>query len=77
MEDYLRTVSSDPVTEWFTEVLREKNSELEQERQRADGLACALRAWYKAKDTREFANATNGPDSQLVNVLKSMGIIDA
>lgn len=44
VEDYLRMVSSDPVTEWFTGLLREKNEELEQERQRGDRLARALRA---------------------------------
>ena len=77
VEDYLRAVSSDPVTQWFTELLQEKSEELEQERQRADRLACALRAWHEAKDTREFAGATNGPDLQLVNVLKATGIIDA
>jgi hypothetical protein len=44
VEDYLKMVSSDPVTEWFTGLLREKNEELEQERQRGDRLARALRA---------------------------------
>jgi hypothetical protein len=43
VEDYLRMVSSDPVTEWFTGLLREKNEELEQERQRGDRLARELR----------------------------------
>ncbi len=43
-EEYLRIVSSDPVTEWFTKLLREKNEELEQERRRGDRLARELRA---------------------------------
>lgn len=43
VEDYLRIVSADPVTEWFSGLLREKSEELEQERQRADRLARALR----------------------------------
>ena len=43
-EDYLRIVSADPVTEWFTTLLREKNEELEQERRRGDRLARELRA---------------------------------
>ncbi len=28
VEDYLRAVSADPVTEWFTALLQEKNDEL-------------------------------------------------
>ncbi len=50
VEDYLRMVSSDPVTEWFTGLLREKNEELEQERQRGDRLARALRACGRADE---------------------------
>ena len=51
-EDYLRAISSDPVTKWFAELLREKNEELEKEKQRVDRLACVLRAWYAARDAR-------------------------
>jgi hypothetical protein len=48
-EDYLRAVGSDPTTQWFTALLREKNEELEKERQRADRLARALRAHENAR----------------------------
>ena len=76
VEDYLRTVSADPVTEWFTGLLREKSEELEQERQRADRLACALRAWHRARATRANAS-TSEADLELVTVLRETGIIDA
>ena len=36
VEAYLRIVASDPTTEWFTELLREKSQELATERERAD-----------------------------------------
>jgi hypothetical protein len=77
VEDYLRAVSSDPATEWFTGLLREKREELEEERQRADRLARALRAWYSAKDARGSDGSPSELDLQLVNVLQSMGIIQA
>ena len=43
VDDYLRALASDPVTEWFTVLLRERTEELEKERQRADRLAARLR----------------------------------
>src|SRR5579862_2375736 len=67
-EDYLRGVASDPVTEWFTGLLREKNEELEGERRRVDQLSCALRAWYTAKGAMSDGPA-NEADSQLRNVI--------
>jgi hypothetical protein len=74
-EDYLRAIASDPVTEWFTGLLREKSEELERERRRVDQLTCALRAWYMARGT-----LSNGPaseaESQLRNVIHAMGIIE-
>ena len=76
VEDYLRAVSSDPVTEWFTELLREKGDELEKERQRSERVAGALRAWYRAKDTGESTAATSEAELQLVNALQTMGIIE-
>jgi hypothetical protein len=76
VEDYLRTVSSDPVTEWFTGLLREKNMELEKESHRADRLACALKAWCQAKDARMPDESTREADLRLVNVVRVMGIID-
>lgn len=67
-DDYLRAVSSDPVTEWFTDLLREKNTELEVERDRADRLASALRNWFKAKDLNA-ADASQA-DIQLARFLR-------
>src|SRR5262245_41671184 len=71
VEDYLQAVNSDPTTEWFTELLREKNEELRKESERVDQLACALRAWYRAKHE---ASASE-PDSQLVKILHAMDVI--
>lgn len=77
VEDYLRIVSSDPVTEWFTGLLREKSEELEQERERVDRLARALRAWYAATAARALVNgSTSEGELQLINVLREMRIID-
>src|SRR5262245_20618088 len=75
VEDYLRTVTSDPTTEWFTEVLREKNEELIRERERADQLTCALRVWYRSRHATEHEESADEADLQLVNVLHSMEII--
>jgi len=77
VEDYLRIVSSDPMTEWFTGLLREKSEELEREQQRVDRLAHALRAWHAARAAPGSANAsTSAAELQLVNVLREMRIID-
>jgi len=77
VEDYLRMVSSDPVTEWFSELLREKSEELEQERQRVDRLARALRAWYTGRAARASANVSaSEAELQLIHVLREMKIID-
>jgi mannitol-1-phosphate/altronate dehydrogenase len=75
VEDYLQTISSDPVTEWFTELLREKNEELEKERRRADRLANALRAWYQVKETR-MPNESSEAELQLVHAIRATGIAD-
>jgi hypothetical protein len=48
-EDYLSVLTSDPTTQWFTELLREKNQELERERQEADKLSSALRTWRQSR----------------------------
>ena len=66
-DDYLRALASDPTTMWFTELTKE--------RERADQLACGLRAWYRAK------HATTGespaePDLQLINLLHVMEILN-
>jgi hypothetical protein len=77
VEDYLQIVSADPVTAWFTELLREKNEELEQERQRADRLIRALRGWYAARAAGASAGvATSEGDLLLINALGEMGIIE-
>jgi hypothetical protein len=75
VEDYLRAVSSDPTTEWFTELLREKNEELTKERERADQLACALRAWF---GTRQAAGELPADEAELhlVNLLRTMEILN-
>ena len=64
-------VSADPITEWFSGLLREKSEELEQERQRADRLARALRAWHTAAN-----ESTSEADLQLIKVLREMKIVD-
>jgi hypothetical protein len=75
VEDYLHAISADPVTEWFTELLREKREELTNERQRTDQLASALRAWYHAKDATKGGDSPDKAESELVNVLRGMEII--
>ncbi len=73
VEDYLRRVNSDPITEWFTELLREKGEELDQERQRGDRLAAAVRAWYAGRAPHV---STNEAELQLIHLLREMNIID-
>jgi hypothetical protein len=43
VDDYLSALASDPVTEWFTVLLRERTEDLEREKRRADRLAARLR----------------------------------
>jgi hypothetical protein len=74
VEDYLRAVSADPTTQWFTELLREKSDELDKERRQADQLACALQAWYRAKQEGTEHSAGEA-DLHLVQSLQAMGII--
>lgn len=69
-DDYLQVLTSDPTTQWFTELLREKSAELEMERQRVDQLACALRSWHDAKK-----DLVDPSDTQLANALQQIGII--
>jgi len=75
-EDYLRFISSDPVTAWFTDLLREKNQELEKEKQRVDQLAGALRSWYAARDARLSDGSASEAELQLISLLRVMGIIN-
>ena len=76
VEDYLRAVTSDPTTEWFTELLREKNEELTKERERADQLASALRAWYGTKQAATGEQSADEAESRLVNLLRTMEILN-
>jgi hypothetical protein len=77
VEDYLRMVSADPITEWFTGLLREKSEELEQERERADRLASAVRTWYAARTDRAAGNASaSASELQLIGILRELNIID-
>ena len=76
IEDYLRAVSSDPVTEWFTGLLREKNEELQSEKERFARLGNALRAWYRATHESGSSEALGEAHSQLVKVLRGMKIIE-
>ena len=75
VDEYLRTVSQDPRTQWFTELLREKNEELWNERERWDRLAAALRAWHSSVMERE--SPAQDTDMQILAALRSIGIIEA
>ena len=72
VEEYLRTMSSDPVTEWFSDLLREKNEELEKEISRSDRVAAALRTWYSSIGG---ASSARQADLQLIKVLREMEIL--
>jgi len=76
VDDYLRAVTSDPMTEWFTELLSEKNKELKREQQRSGELARALRAWYQAKDATEGHESGGEAELELVKVLRDMEILN-
>jgi hypothetical protein len=76
VEEYLRDISSDPLTEWYTGLLQEKSAELENERSRADRLFGALRAWHGAKEA-ESAGGVSQADAQLIHVLRTMGFLGA
>jgi hypothetical protein len=76
IDDYLQTLASDPVTEWFTVLLREKTEELEKERERADRLAGAGRRWFSAMGTRLSENTCSAAEIDLANVLRDLGVIE-
>ena len=76
VEDYLRAVTSDPTTEWFTELLREKNEELTKQRERADQLASALRTWYGTKYVASGEQSAAEAELHLVNLLRAMEILN-
>jgi hypothetical protein len=75
IEDYLRAISADPATEWFTGLLREKNEELESERKHSDRLTSALRRW--ARQRNAVGSKQLDADSQLLDFLREDGIIEA
>jgi hypothetical protein len=75
-DDYLRALASDPTTEWFSELLREKSEELTKERERADQLAGALRAWYRTKHATTGEQSVDEADLQLVDILRAMKILN-
>ena len=73
IEDYLREITADPATEWFTQLLREKNQELENERKHSDLLVSALKRWARQ---RKAVGSEAGADSQLLDFLLETGIIE-
>jgi len=73
IEDYLREITADPATEWFTQLLREKNQELENERKHSDRLVSALKRWARQ---RTAVGSEAGADSQLLDFLLETGIIE-
>jgi hypothetical protein len=76
VEDYLRMVSADPVTGWFTDLLREKRNELEGEKDRADRLARVLRAWHREAHSRIEEGSASETELRLANILRAMEIIE-
>ena len=76
-DDYLRALASDPTTEWFSELLREKNEDLTKERERADQVATALRAWYRTKLETPGQQSVDEADLQLLDILRAMKILKA
>jgi len=75
-DDYLRALASDPTTEWFSELLREKNEELTKERERADQVASALRAWYRTRYATTGEQSVDEADLRLVDILRAMKILN-
>ena len=72
-EDYLRAVNSDPAAEWYRDLLREKNEELEQERGRSTELVQALHKWMEA---RSASGQVSDADAQLIETLRQKGTFD-
>ena len=77
VDDYLRALASDPVTEWFTVLLREKTEELEKERERADRLTGACRRWFSEVHSRLAENHCGAAEADLANVLRELSIIES
>ena len=76
VEEYLQGLNSDPVTEWFMELLREKNGELAEEKERGDRLVRALRLWHQAKAAAMLEPSASQADLQLTSAMRDLGLID-
>lgn len=77
VEDYLKVIASDPVAEWFNEILREKTDELLTERQKSDQLAAALRNWYSARHGETHSSeSVVAAEQRLVSLLERMEILN-
>jgi len=77
IDAYLHGVASDPVTEWFTPLLREKTEELEKERVRANRLARAGRQWFSAMGTKLSEESCSEAELELARVLRDLGVIES
>jgi hypothetical protein len=71
VDDYLEIIKADPTTQWFTDLLRDKNAELQTEKQRTSDLSAALWAWLRAKQS-----ALDSADRQLIDSLRVLGVIE-
>jgi hypothetical protein len=76
VEDYLRALASDPVTKWFTDLLREKSTELEAQRQRADRLTGAVKTWHWKSRERISDGSASEAEIELANVLRVIGVVE-
>lgn len=76
IDDYLQALASDPVTEWFTGILREKSEDLEKEKARADRLAAACRRWHIDASARISQGQCSAAEADLANVLRDLSIIE-
>jgi hypothetical protein len=75
-EDYLQAVASDPVSEWFTILLREKAEELRTEQARADRLAAVCRRWYADTNRRFSDGRCSAAEVDLVKALRELSIVE-
>jgi hypothetical protein len=76
VEDYLQTLASDPVAQWFTEVLREKSEDLQKEQARMDRLTAACKRWYTEATPRLSANRGTVAEAELASILRDLSVIE-
>ena len=76
IDDYLQALASDPVTEWFTVLLREKTAELEKEKARADRLARAGRRWLSAMSTKLSDDTCSAAELDLAKALRNLDVVE-